>query len=91
MSNSNRTSNSAYYSESERVLIKKARLVLGLGVQRAAGRVPAQLVEKVLVQFFPRDGDETMCVEEFAAYIRLVVARKEVSGARGAQILELAG
>jgi hypothetical protein len=49
------------------------------------------LVEKVLVQFFPRDGDETMCVEEFAAYIRLVVARKEVSGARGAQILELAG
>lgn len=81
---------SVRYSESEQHLIKKARLVLGLQIQKSARRMPPDLVEKVSAQLFPQDRNEAMYIEAFAAYICQAVVEKELSEARATQILALA-
>lgn len=83
---------SALYHESEpdSHLIRKARLVLGLQVQEAAGHIPVGLVEKVSVQLLSQHRNHAMRMEAFAAYICQAVVEKELSEARGTQILALA-
>jgi hypothetical protein len=81
---------SSNYTESEQHLIKKARLALGLEVQKAAERMPPDLVEKVSSQLFPRDRNEVIPMGAFAAFICQAVVEKELSGARATHILALA-
>jgi hypothetical protein len=90
ISSTDAPSASFHRSDSEQDLVKKARLVLGLQVQKAAGRIPEDLVEKVSAQLLPKDGDRAMRIEAFAAYICQTVVEKELSEARATQILALA-
>ena len=60
-------------------------------MQSAAGRIPAEIAEKVSAQLFPEEGQEVMGKEEFEAFLQRAVERGEVSVVRGAQILELVG
>ena len=60
-------------------------------MQSAAGRIPADIAEKVSAQLFPEEGQEVMGKEEFEAFVKGSVERGEVSVVRGAQILELVG
>ncbi|KAH6883208.1 hypothetical protein BKA58DRAFT_417018 [Alternaria rosae] len=76
-------------SSTDTHLIRTARLVLGLAVQSAAGRIPADIAEKVSAQLFSEEGQEVMEREEFVTFVREAVERGEVSEVRGSQILEL--
>ncbi|KAI4615134.1 hypothetical protein J4E83_006858 [Alternaria metachromatica] len=84
-------STSTSTSQTDTHLIRTARLVLGLAVQSAAGRIPADIAEKVSAQLFPEEGQDVMGKEEFEAFVKGSVERGEVSVVRGAQILELVG
>ncbi|KAI4623520.1 hypothetical protein J4E80_003330 [Alternaria sp. BMP 0032] len=84
-------STSTSTSQTDTHLIRTARLVLGLAVQSAAGRIPAAIAEKVSAQLFPEEGQEVMGKEEFETFVEGSVERGEVSVVRGAQILELVG
>ncbi|KAI4704298.1 hypothetical protein J4E81_001364 [Alternaria sp. BMP 2799] len=84
-------STSTSTSQTDTHLIRTARLVLGLAVQSAAGRIPAAIAEKVSAQLFPEEGQDVMGKEEFEAFVQGAVERGEVSVVRGAQILELVG
>ncbi|KAI4665197.1 uncharacterized protein J4E88_010522 [Alternaria novae-zelandiae] len=84
-------STSTSTSQTDTHLIRTARLVLGLAVQSAAGRIPADIAEKVSAQLFPEEGQDVMGKEEFEAFVQGAVERGEVSKTRKCQILELVG
>ncbi|KAJ5058247.1 hypothetical protein PSV08DRAFT_353393 [Bipolaris maydis] len=79
------------WSSSQRSLICKARLVMGLEIQKAAGWVTADALDKISAQLSCHDNEEArMGTEEFEAYIRGLSDRGEVSGGRATQIVMLA-
>ncbi|EUC48834.1 hypothetical protein COCMIDRAFT_86277 [Bipolaris oryzae ATCC 44560] len=79
------------WSSSQRSLICKARLIVGLEIQRAAGRITADALDKISTQLFCHDNEEAaMGMDEFAAYIRGLSDGGEVSGGRAKQIIMLA-
>jgi hypothetical protein len=84
-------SSSQYYTDSEKDLIKKARLVLGFEMQKAAGHMAPGLVEQVSAQLLPQGfKNGVMPIDTFAAYICQAVVEQELSEARATQILALA-
>ncbi|EUC35593.1 hypothetical protein COCCADRAFT_34967 [Bipolaris zeicola 26-R-13] len=79
------------WSSSQRSLIRKARLIMGLEIQRAAGRITVDALDKISTQLFCHDNEEAaMGMEEFAAYSRGLSDRGEMSGGRAKQIIMLA-
>ena len=79
------------WSDSERHLIRKARLVLGLSVQKAAGRVSPSVVERISAQLFPGTSAvrNSMHIDNFAGYICEAVDRGDISESQAMQIVTL--
>lgn len=64
---------------------------MGLEIQRAAGRITVDALDKISTQLFCHDNEEAaMGMEEFAAYSRGLSDRGEMSGGRAKQIIMLA-
>lgn len=64
---------------------------MGLEIQRAAGRITVDALDKISAQLFCHDNEEAaMGMEEFEAYIRGLSDRGEVSGGHAKQIVMLA-
>lgn len=79
------------WSDPERHLIRKARLVLGVSVQKAAGRISASVAESISARLFPETSEvrNSMHIDDFADYICEAVDRGEISEARASQIVTL--
>ncbi|EOA90309.1 uncharacterized protein SETTUDRAFT_36956 [Exserohilum turcica Et28A] len=73
------------WSAAERLVIRKARVVVGLRIQREAGRIAEDVFEGVLAWVLGGkcDGEE----EEVAVYIRGLVVQGRLAEARARQIL----